>query len=72
MKSTQRALRRHHVQRLKRVRQFYWGSTAHHSAKRIHQCVITACVCSCHYCGNQRRHFGKSHCEKRQMHRHCE
>ena len=53
-----KALRRHHANRLKKKRSRYWGNHAGSSAKTLGQCLATPCLCSCYLCGNKRRHFG--------------
>lgn len=58
MKDTKRALRRHHVRRLKKSRQHYWGPATKdpgHAGK----VVSTPCPCSCWMCGNPRRHLNE-------------
>lgn len=57
MKNMKRALRRHHVARLKAARRFHWGRDIHHDAKAVGKVVDTPCPCSCWMCGNPRRHF---------------
>ncbi|EGR2692171.1 hypothetical protein D5E81_24530 [Vibrio parahaemolyticus] len=60
MKTAKRALRRHHLQRVKSNRKTYWGNSANISSRRLGICVSTPCVCSCWMCGNQRKHYGLS------------
>lgn len=57
MKNMRRALRRHHVARLKAARRFHWGRDLRHDAKVLGQVVDTPCPCSCRMCGNPRRYF---------------
>lgn len=57
MKNMKRALRRHHVARLKAARRFHWGQDIRHDAKSIGKVVDTPCPCSCWICGNPRRHL---------------
>lgn len=62
-KNTKRALRRHHLERLKAVRSRHMlvqGSMGiPPSAKRIGVHAHTAANCSCAMCGNPRKHFGE-------------
>lgn len=66
MKTLKRALRRHHSLRIAEKRQGYWGGHAKQSKRLLGICTNTPCVCSCYSCGNQRKHWGKDHAEKRQ------
>lgn len=59
MKDMKRALRRHHVARLKAARRFHWGRDIRHDAKSLGKAVDTPCLCSCWMCGNPRRHHGE-------------
>lgn len=58
MKNMKRALRRHHVARLKAARRFHWGRDLRHDAGALGKAVDTPRPCSCWMCGNPRRHFG--------------
>ena len=68
-----RALRRHHIWRLKQKRIKYGGSfilqdEQHEQAKHLGRLVHTATLCSCWMCGNPRRHLGEATLqEKRSM-----
>ena len=42
-----RALRRHHVARLKRSRRFHWGRDLAQEPKPLDRAVDTPCPCSC-------------------------
>jgi hypothetical protein len=53
-----RALRRHHAERLKRNRRFYYGHDLALDPVRLGRALATAAVCSCWMCGNPRKHFG--------------
>lgn len=54
-----RADRRHHRDRLKRARRFYWNRDLSKDEERRHSIVTrTPCNCSCTMCGNPRRWFG--------------
>jgi hypothetical protein len=70
MRTTNRAIRRHHVQRLKHKRKSYWGYPRYTRSvldfppvpdeqmppRVLGQVVHTAQCCSCSGCGNPRRH----------------
>lgn len=66
MKDYSRAIRRHHVQRLKAKRKGYYAQyrvygeegITHMTPNRLGQVVNTAANCSCPVCGNPRKHFG--------------
>ena len=62
-KDLKRALRRHHVNRLKKKRVNYYGGYARELPERerlrtVGVFVNTVPVCSCWMCGNPRRHLG--------------
>lgn len=57
MKDMKRALRRHHVARMKVARGFHWGRDIRHDVKVLGKAVDTPCPCSCWMCGNPRRYF---------------
>jgi hypothetical protein len=62
-KDTARAVRRHHLDRLKAVRSRHLlvaskPGEAPPSAKRIGTHAHTAAICSCRLCGNPRKHRG--------------
>lgn len=50
-----RAIRRHHVQRLKNNRKHYWYGS--NSQRLLGILVHTAKICSCYICGNPRKFF---------------
>ncbi len=56
LKNHKRALRRHHRNRLKRKRKYYWGGTIEENAKS-HLLIDTPKACSCFMCGNPRKYF---------------
>lgn len=58
MKDMKRALRRHHVARLKKTRRWYHGRDLWADGRLIGMAVHTPQLCSCWGCGNQRRYFG--------------
>jgi hypothetical protein len=56
-----RAVRRHHTDRIKKARRSYWSmGTRENNAldgRRLGILAATAAPCSCHMCGNPRRHW---------------
>lgn len=67
-----RALRRHHRERLKTARRFYWGrgrdrgaNPASDSDKAQGVVISTPAPCSCTLCGNPRRHFDEATLQER-------
>ena len=54
-----RSIRRHHVDRLKSSRRYFWGHKRDLSqdARAIGMVVNTPNPCSCYMCGNPRRFF---------------
>lgn len=68
MNKTQRAVRRHHQQRLKTKRSRY--SNAGFACDAVTPvsagiAYVTPCGCSCWMCGNQRHHHGPNMQERR-------
>lgn len=59
MKNMKRAVRRHHVARLKAARRFYLWRDLRHDAVALGRVVATPCMCSCWMCGNPRRYLGE-------------
>jgi len=59
----ERAIRRHHIARLKKKRQHYWlgGLTL----RSLGIAANTPKPCSCYACGNPRRHFGRRTIQER-------
>lgn len=59
IKDMSRAKRRHHVECLKKKRSEYysWGDTK--TPTEIGKLVHTVPNCSCHMCGNPRKHFNE-------------
>lgn len=55
LKDLKRALRRHHVVRLKKARRWYHGTDQWQNPKWIGKAVHTPQLCSCWMCGNQRK-----------------
>jgi hypothetical protein len=51
------SLRRHHRARLIRKRRDYWNTAVEH--KTLGKLDKTPTPCSCHMCGNPRRHTGR-------------
>lgn len=60
-----RAERRHHRQRLKNKRRYYWGRDMKNEPKYLAQVVNTPHPCSCLFCGNERKHSGKTMQERK-------
>ena len=58
-KAMNRALRRHHVARLKKKRRFRWGRDLAQEPKALARLVNTPTPCSCHMCGNDRKYLGE-------------
>ena len=58
MKNKQRALRRHHLDRVKKKRKHYWHGNAGADPRSAGLCLGTPCLCSCWMCGNQRKYHG--------------
>jgi len=58
-KTKSRAIRRHHVARLKQSRRFYHGQDMSQLPRQLGKVVATAAVCSCWMCGNPRRFDGE-------------
>lgn len=72
MKNMQRALRRHHMERLKRKRkkQLYYTRLfidcySDITERDVGMFVNTPCMCSCWICGNQRKRRGPTLQERR-------
>lgn len=51
-----RAIRRHHVERIKKKRNKYW-SWDDKDPRRLGMLVHTPAMCSCWMCGNERKYF---------------
>jgi hypothetical protein len=62
-----RALRRHHVARLKRDRRFYGGFDRAELPVFLGRVVQTATVCSCWMCGNERKYSGERTVQERRL-----
>lgn len=60
-----RAQRRHHIQRLKHNRRYYWGRDLSSEPTALGKCVNNPAICSCPMCGSRRRFEGKSIQERR-------
>ncbi|HDR9103702.1 hypothetical protein [Paraburkholderia sp. A3RO-2L] len=56
-KEASRALRRHHIARLKRARRFYFRDDLSTHPVALGKIVTTATPCSCALCGNPRKLF---------------
>ncbi|WP_156901910.1 hypothetical protein [Azohydromonas australica] len=59
--SNRRAVRRHHVERIKKARRSYWGMGTRAEnppdSRRLGIVASTAAPCSCAMCGNPRRYW---------------
>ena len=53
-----RALRRHHLGRLRKNRSLYWGAKTVGNSRLTGQYTKTPCICSCWMCENQRKYHG--------------
>lgn len=62
-----RAVRRHHVERLKQSRKYFWGRQRLTDPRRLGILVHTPKLCSCYGCGNQRKYKGLSISELRDL-----
>ena len=63
MKDDTRAIRRHQLNRVKKnrvVRLDRWKKERGVSAREKGMLANTACQCSCHMCGNPRKHWNAS------------
>lgn len=56
---SKRAIRRHHVNRLKTKRKFHFGMDFSNDPVAVSRLVRTPTPCSCWMCGNERKYFGK-------------
>lgn len=66
----QRAIRRHHCARLRRVRRRYWGRDLALEPVQLAKAIQTPAICSCALCGNPARyHKGRTPVERRQRDR---
>jgi len=72
MKNMQRALRRHHVARLKAKRRFHWRMDLRHEPRRLGIAIHTPCPCSCWMCGNPRRHLNEPTWQERRFEAHAD
>lgn len=52
-----RAIRRHHIDRLKKNRASYWAGSPK-SPRALGKLAHTSTPCSCFMCGNRRKHDG--------------
>lgn len=60
MKNMSRAIRRHHVARLKQARRFYLGRDNRSDPHALGRLLRTTTPCSCWMCGNPRRYIGRA------------
>lgn len=49
-----KAIRRHHRERLKKLRRHHWGRDLSKELKMLSISIDTPTTCSCYACGNQR------------------
>jgi hypothetical protein len=69
MEKFNRAVRRHHIARLKKARRLYWGFhrvdkyTGVMTPAQLGMVVQYPQTCSCLGCGNQRQYVGPKRCE---------
>lgn len=73
MEKFNRAVRRHHIDRLKQKRKFYWGYRSNNWGRepnavmapdQLGKVVQYPQACSCSGCGNQRKYEGRPHKER--------
>lgn len=57
-KDRKRAIRRHHIARLKNTRKNYFNATWRSDPKQLGRIVQYPAMCSCTMCGNERKWFG--------------
>lgn len=60
MKNMSRAIRRHHLARLKQARRFYFGRDNRSDSHTLGRLLSTTTPCSCWMCGNPRRYTGRT------------
>ena len=67
--NTKRAERRHHIERLKQRRRYYWGFRRDLSKapKELAKAVDTPTPCSCWMCGNARKWLGEETIQERRL-----
>src|ERR1035437_10473745 len=73
IKNLSRALRRHHIERLKIKRKNYWGygtsfgreGISHPTQRQLGTLVQNPAVCSEYCCGNPRKHFNEITCKEK-------
>jgi len=66
MREGSRADRRHHAERLKTKRRWYW-SVWKKTDRQIGMLLHTAAMCSCHMCGNPREHWKQKSMQERRF-----
>ena len=66
-KSTKRAIRRHHLARVKRARRFFFGRNLTNEVATLGKLANTATPCSCFMCGNPRRYFLELSVQERRL-----
>lgn len=65
-----RAIRRHHRERLKKNRRFWYGRDLDKEPKALGIVINTPCQCSCFLCAKKRKYFGQTVQEKREEKKH--
>ncbi|MEZ4775950.1 MAG: hypothetical protein R3D00_22420 [Bacteroidia bacterium] len=65
MKNYQRAIRRHHRERLLQKRKNYWGNDRVHEIKA--NVINTPKPCSCFMCGNPRKYWNEKTVQERRF-----
>lgn len=67
-KPMRRAVRRHHVARLKKSRASYWSARHRpNSPEQLGKLVQTPAICSCPMCGNPRKYLGLATIQEQSM-----
>ncbi len=63
-----RAIRRHHIERLKakRIKEDYWCDKMD-NPRLLGICVNTPHPCSCYVCGNPRKHFNEKTIQEKRL-----
>ena len=60
MKNMSRAIRRHHLARLKQSRRYYFGRDNQNDPQALGRLLSTTTPCSCWMCGNPRCYVGRT------------
>jgi len=63
-----RAVRRHHIARLKRTRKnYWWPDRSGNTPRQLGMLTQTPAICSCDMCGSQRKYEGRTLQELREI-----